>query len=383
MTSELGIVDSLYEAAVVPELWKEALGRLCQVIGVRAGALQTIDTRGGIRSIVTDAYQPAYQDYIESGRKYTNDRPRRGLMFHPHKFVPDLDVSTQEEMDRDPIYTEFLRPHGFGSTAGTAVLSPTGDTMVFDSARPKADGPFSREETARLDKYWPDFARASLISLRLGLRAASIATEAMQIIGLPAATVTAEGRLVSVNEMFEALSPRIRFGAFDRVSLADRKADRLLVGALAGLNAAAVRSIPIPGGHGLPALVAHVVPIKRAAHDIFTRAAALLVVTPIVPAEAPLAELLTGLFDLTTAEARIARGVAGGMSVEAMAGQAGLSRETIRTQLKAVMAKTGTDRQAELALLLSSARQIPGDAEIGQDGQAGMMIFVPPHSFGR
>lgn len=360
MTSELGIVDSLYEAAVVPELWKEVLERLCHVIGVRAGALLTIDTSGGIRSIVTDAYQPMYQDYLESGRQYPNVRPRRGLQLHPHRFVPDVDVATQEEMDQDPIYTQFLRPHGFGSTAGTAVLSPTGDTIVFDSAKLMAEGLLSRRETSRLDRYWSDFARASLISQRLGLKAASAATEAMQVIGLPAASVTAQGRVVSINGMFEALSPRILFGAFDRVSLADRKADSLLSSALAGLDATAVRSIPIPGGHGLPALVAHVVPIRRAAHDIFTRSAALLVVTPIIPPEAPLAELLTGLFDLTSAEARIARGIASGMSVEAMAAQTGLSRETIRTQLKAVMAKTGTDRQADLALLLSSARPIPG-----------------------
>jgi DNA-binding CsgD family transcriptional regulator len=38
-----------------------------------------------------------------------------------------------------------------------------------------------------------------------------------------------------------------------------------------------------------------------------------------------------------------------------MAASYGLSRETVRTQLKSVMAKTGTSRQAELALLLSGA----------------------------
>ncbi|PBB66394.1 hypothetical protein CK228_22875 [Mesorhizobium sp. WSM4312] len=362
MIGELGIVDSLYEAAVVPEFWKEVLARFCLVVGVRAGALLTFDPGGGVKTIYTDTYQGVFHDYLARGLQYPNVRPHRALVLHPHKFVTDLDVCTQEELDRDALYREFYRPYGFGWTAGTAVVSPTKDIIAFDTARLATEGPFSTEEISRLDQYWPHFARAGLLAQRLGLQAAHSATEALQTVGLPAASLTAQGRVVSANAMFEALSPRVRFGPFDKLSLADRKADRLLVSALAGLSAsnqASVRSIAIPGSDGMPPLVGHLVPVRRNAHDIFTRSAVLLVVTRVIAPDAPLAEILTGLFDLTTAEARVARGIANGLSVEDMATKTEVSRETIRTQLKSVMAKTGTERQTELALLLIGARPIP------------------------
>ena len=94
-------------------------------------------------------------------------------------------------------------------------------------------------------------------------------------------------------------------------------------------------------------------PVKLAANDVFSGMAAILVVTPVVPAEVPAAEVLQGLFDLTPAEARVARGIAANETVEAIAKAFGLSEGTVRNQLKAVFAKTGTGRQTDLALLLS------------------------------
>lgn len=65
---------------------------------------------------------------------------------------------------------------------------------------------------------------------------------------------------------------------------------------------------------------------------------------------------LERLFDLSPAEARLARLLADGLSMEEAALQLGVSRNTVRSQLQAVFAKTGTNRQGDLVrLLLSSA----------------------------
>ena len=106
------------------------------------------------------------------------------------------------------------------------------------------------------------------------------------------------------------------------------------------------------------ALVVHLVPIRRSAGDVFTRAEGLLVVTPVTMPDAPLTHILTGLFDLTPAEAKVARGIASGLNVENLAAALNLSPATVRNQLNAVLSKTGTRRQAELTLLLSGTRPI-------------------------
>lgn len=54
---------------------------------------------------------------------------------------------------------------------------------------------------------------------------------------------------------------------------------------------------------------------------------------------------------LTPAEARVARGIAQGLSPARIAKQLGVSPQTIRSQLKRVFVKTSTNRQTELSLL--------------------------------
>jgi DNA-binding CsgD family transcriptional regulator len=97
------------------------------------------------------------------------------------------------------------------------------------------------------------------------------------------------------------------------------------------------------------------VPIRGAAHDIFSATGSLLVITPVVAGTAPNAAVLEGLFDLTPAEARIAGLIGSGIRPRAAAAQLGLTEDTLRTTLKRVLAKTGLRGQVELVSLLSGA----------------------------
>ena len=99
-------------------------------------------------------------------------------------------------------------------------------------------------------------------------------------------------------------------------------------------------------------MVAHIIPIRRSARDIFVRCAGVLVMTPLTLPQAPPIELVQSLFDLTPAEARVARRLTGGESVEDIAFTGGVSLNTIRTQVRGVLEKTGCRRQAEVVALL-------------------------------
>ena len=115
-----------------------------------------------------------------------------------------------------------------------------------------------------------------------------------------------------------------------------------------------IASFPIRHADGLAQLVAHLVPIRRTAHDIFANSLALLVLTDLAAKRAPEAALLRSLFDLTPAEARIAAGLAQGQSLEEIAASGGVSSETVRKQVQRVFEKTGCNRQAEVAALLAN-----------------------------
>jgi len=99
--------------------------------------------------------------------------------------------------------------------------------------------------------------------------------------------------------------------------------------------------------------VAHILPIRRTARDIFTRCAGVLIMTPVTLPQAPPVELVQSLFDLTPAEARVARGLAAGDTLDQIASIGSVSRNTVRTQVRGVLEKTGCRRQAEVVALLS------------------------------
>jgi DNA-binding CsgD family transcriptional regulator len=360
-----GLIDEIYEAAAVPELWTSVLHRVARLAEADAMSILSVDTDGYGRYAAVGLYEGTYGDYVVNGRDYPNVRFERALTGFPSAFVSDLELCTEEELAADPIYTDFVRPHGLSWTAGTVVPTPTSDLIVFDLARKARDEPFEREAMQRLDAVRPDLARAALVSHRLGLRSAADQASALQHVGLPCAVLGRMGKVLALNEQFEDLAPRIIFTAFGGVALEDQEANALVSAAVADLRyelRPGLRSIPVKATAEAPALVVHLVPVRRAAGDVFTRAEGLMVVTPVTIPEAPLTHILTGLFDLTPAEAKVARGIASGLNVEALAAQLNLSPATVRNQLNAVLSKTGTRRQAELTLLLSGTRPIPEDA---------------------
>jgi DNA-binding CsgD family transcriptional regulator len=73
----------------------------------------------------------------------------------------------------------------------------------------------------------------------------------------------------------------------------------------------------------------------------------------------PTEEILREGFGLTPAETRIAISFARGRDLHEIANDQGLSIETVRKCFKAVLAKTNTSRQAELAMLLARLAQRP------------------------
>jgi DNA-binding CsgD family transcriptional regulator len=100
-------------------------------------------------------------------------------------------------------------------------------------------------------------------------------------------------------------------------------------------------------------LVIRILPVAGPARSPFLGARALLVISDLQPKPQPQASVLAQTFGLTPAETRLASIMASGISIERAADQLGLSRATVRNQLKAVFAKTATHRQSELVALLS------------------------------
>jgi len=194
------------------------------------------------------------------------------------------------------------------------------------------------------------------------LERARAATQALALLGIPALVFSDNGKILAANALIEALSGFISWRAKDRIALKDVRADALLRDAIATVDrddAPSVRSFPVRDVGST--MIAHVVPIRGSARDTFSRCAAMLMLTPVTRPEAPSVDLIRSLFDLTPTEARIARGLAAGHTVKAIATESGTSTNTVRWHVKIVLGKIGYSRQSDVVALLNGLRP-PGCA---------------------
>jgi DNA-binding CsgD family transcriptional regulator len=188
-------------------------------------------------------------------------------------------------------------------------------------------------------------------------------------LGLAALVLDEAGKVLAANALIEAAAYPVHWRAADRVTLKDARADELLRDALARIGLAdnsGVRSFPVRDPASGTALIGHVVPIRFSARDIFARSAAVFVLTPVAAPDAPPVELVQSLFDLTPAEARVARGLASGRTVDQLAGDAGVSPNTVRVQVRGVLEKTGCERQTDVVALLGGLTAVRGDGANGR-----------------
>lgn len=342
-------VAMLYEAAAIPELWPSAITRLAGLAGC-AGGLLFAHSGQGTNWVASEDFAPVFQRFMEQGWMNRNAR-MAGLLAHGGTgFVSDHDLFTDEELERTALYTEFLRPEGYGWGTATHVRSSSGDDIVFTLERKFDMGPVSRREIAVLDGVRPHLARAALLASKLQMQRAQASLSAFERAGSPAALIGAGSGLLATNASFDKLEGQLVLRARNKLAVDDARADALLQKALSELardRLGDTRSIPVPLRDNRPAFVIHVLPIRRQALDIFSRAQAMLVVTASERSLHIAASLLCELYDLTRAEAAVAAGLLNGLTAEELALSRSVNRETVRSQIKRVLAKTGCRSQVD------------------------------------
>jgi DNA-binding CsgD family transcriptional regulator len=346
-------VDEIYEAAVLPEKWGPILDRLAEIANAE-GTLLFAAGPGIPRWLASTAIESTIAEWTQSRWFLDNPRGQRLVPINEPRFLTDFDALTIEEIDASDYYTELLRPRGLGWCVGTSIRSPSGDTLVFSIEKAHIKGPVPRAVAEQLDGLRPHLARAALLSGRLGLDRIKTAVTTLDLIGLPAAGLTATGRVISANKRFLACAG-ISVGPGNIVQFENKPAQALLMEAISNVSNSQIgfgRSIPVGGTKSEPPFVAHIVPLRGAGLDVFTGALSIVFITSVVPNSSPAPELLQALFDLTPAEARLASQLTTGKSIEQISLSSGLSPNTIRTHLKSVFSKTGVQRQAELVSLL-------------------------------
>jgi DNA-binding CsgD family transcriptional regulator len=364
MANNEDIIDRIYEAALVPGQWKELLEHLSALAGCSGALFVSARDHVANRTILTESVSELHEKATKDGWWARNTRGHLLLSLSSSEFHSDADHFTLQEMSREPLYSELLWPLGWGFATATHIQIPNGDSLILSLERRRDDGPVPKEAVARLTGLRPHIARSALLASRLAFEQVRSANEAFGMTGLPSAAININGRVVDSNKLFDRRFEKTAIGAGNRFRLNNADANGILEECLAAAQAGnggkplASRSIALSRTDTMEAAVLHLVPVTGFARDLFTAAAFFVILTPLDASRLAPVELIQGLFDLTTTEARVARALAAGSDIGSTAETFGISRETVRAHLKNIFAKTGFSRQTDLAAAISLVRTI-------------------------
>ncbi|CDX19378.1 Transcriptional regulator, LuxR family (modular protein) [Mesorhizobium sp. ORS 3324] len=368
-------IEDCYDAAFDFGRWPRALQNLADSLGVTSCAIRTHDSTHPFRSDQRQRTRPTPDSlehaeftelWVENARDAPDPHPEREprLPKPVPCFTVEDEISTPEERRLLPYYQEIARP-GHRELWAAVVFPVKRRKWVLSMYRDaKSVGPFDMSEADHFLRVAPDLARVISLAEKIWEVSLDPALAVLDQFNCAAALLDSRGCLRRCNKRADALFDAGLAARNGHIHAADRESDSRLQRMIKAAVACARDGTFLAGPEDVVRdgsfwLLAEIVPMTSFVRDLFNGGDFLLCFTDLVSEKVPSERLLGQVFRLTAAEARLASCLTTGGGIEAASARLAIGRETARTQLKAILAKTGTHRQAELTALLSRFKASP------------------------
>lgn len=347
-------IAGLYDAVLQPELLAQGIAKanilmdsdFCHMLGVTP--------QGNVKlNVITDpSYSHAIQDYsnyfvdIDPRRKFVDERAVGVTYRCSSLFSPSF-------VDKNEFYQDFLKPHKLRYIIGACLYRAESMSVYAAFNHNLGRKPFTDEETKyfsllnqHLSKIIAAIERARPLSEAINLGEYALDTLQMGVMG-----ISAEGLVTYANKQARIELKTLALAKDGTARLAEGSTCRLLVQQVLADN--------MPHGARLAdhrMVTGFIAPHSDEVDDISaqTSRTAVVLVFSNANGRGPRTSRLVEWFGLTAAEARLANALASGSSIEQYAATFSISVATARTQLRAVLKKTGADRQQTLVRMLAS-----------------------------
>jgi DNA-binding CsgD family transcriptional regulator/PAS domain-containing protein len=357
----LETIDLLYEAAIDPARWPDALDRLARATGGVGTAMIPITPQNIAGLVVSPALQEANAEYEKEWWQHDT----RVLRIFSRRLTGgvccEAELFSDDEVARDPLRQEFLRSWGIGTFAAQLVQPLPNFVVAFSVQRALARGHFEGRELATLGLLGKHAARALLLSTHLAAARSveGALAEALEHFQSGAIIVDRAMRVLHANKAAEAMIGKglsIQDGQLAASAPAEQaRFQRFLLGALtkeANRYEAEPMALSRPAG-GKP-LIMQAVPVERGLPDwqLPEGASALLLIVDPDARGAPALEKALMLLGLTPSEARLAVRMGTGSSRREAADTLGISIWTASDAIKRIYAKLDISSQSALVRLV-------------------------------
>lgn len=359
------LIGLLYDAGQEEVAWSEVVEAIRVAFGGMSAIIHRVDAAAGIYAVIgrtqlSDDVMAPYAAHWFALDPWTREGARRPV----GQASIGSELVALDQLRRTSFHAEYLRPV-LGAEDVIGGIGAAGGTMVTPIGIHRAAGlpAYDLADRAAMQRLLPHLARAVGLSERLRILRAERSDLAAALDALPGAValVTSQGRVVLANRAARALHARGLGLVVDARLGAARSADdarlRGLFARVGQSGRAEAMALPRPDGRSFQILAA---PLPRQRAHAGMAALVVLVADP-DDRPTPPAARLGALFGLTSAEAAVALALAAGERTEEIASRRGVTMPTLRTQIRAILAKTGAVRQSDLTRLLAMLPRLHGE----------------------
>jgi len=360
------LIGDIYDAAIDQTLWIGALDKAAQFVGAQAGILLWQNPAGiSVKLIHAFGVKSGHVDlYVE---RYAKLDPTTTPMFllETEDVASPADLLPHGEFADSYFYREWLEPQGFVDLLQASLDKSPTDFVRLLFLRKSESGAVDSSMRERLRLIVPHIRRAVLVGQRVDRAAANAATfgNALDGIGAGLFFVDARGRIVHANTSGQDMLTQGVLARGNSGKLAHYDASAVqgldeIFGitesgdADAGPRGGAVPLTARDGEH----YVAHVLPltagVRRQAGASSDAIAAVFVKRAALDMPSP-QDIIAKFYKLTPTELRVLFAIVQVGGVPEVAEAMGISPTTVKTHLRRLFAKTGTDRQADLVKLVA------------------------------
>ena len=362
---DLDLVGRIYDAALQPDLWSDALAAFAGRVSAASGTLSLLNvdarTMGFNRSFRRDPeFISSYRDHYVQLDPYLDalaeDSDSRYLS---QELIPEA------ELMGTLFYQEWLQPQDLHYQIGTVALHGAGRMALMDWQRPRAAGPFGEAELVQLERFEEHFKRALTINQKFwdAFSGPHAALEVLEYLEFGVIFIDERGEVSYTNPKAVELM-RLEDGLLRRggrliaaESTQTEKLEKLIEGAVetgAGRGMEAGGAIWVGTLFDRPYYVL-VSPLRTHRADLSLtgrRVCAVVFLSSPYQPYAVSVQTFRAIHGLTPAESHLVGELANGLSLDQIAKRFQITKNTVRDQLKSVFAKTGIRRQAELIRLI-------------------------------
>ena len=364
------LIHHLYEGVLSPESWTASLLGMSSISHSPCVSIMEFDALSsqgvmaenhGLAPETQQAYNDHYQ-LLDEARTVATHMPA-GAWYH------DLRDLGRDTIRHSAYYQEFFIPHGLSTIACNRLVDGEHVSAFLSLQRRHGQAAFTEHDFRLTGQFLPHLQRA--MRLRLTLRAMNNRAGRAQLmldqLSLAMLVLDPHSVVLHTNAPADTLLQRLP-------QLLVRSKRLEVQGLRSGEFACLVHNAcglgpprePQAGGvllrglQGQTVLQVLVLPLPASLLTLnpWQRPMCLVVLGQPDHSPASNALVLRQLYGLTPAEARVAQALDQGDSIQQAAEHLGISVGTARIQLKAVFAKTGATRQAELIRLLSVLRLV-------------------------